>query len=155
MRTLMLFLAVAFISCAPKQMNIEEAEVQGVVEGFFKALDVENNDPNLLDEYVTNDFIIYEAGKKMSREEFKEFISGPSQVSKSEWVLSDLRISTDVNSAHASLLNNGTFEVNMDSFKVQYNYEWLESAYLVKVENKLKIKFYFSDNIAVRTDTIN
>jgi hypothetical protein len=118
-------------------------------------LDVENEDPNLIDQYVTDDFVIYEMGKKMNKEEFKEFISRPSPASKSDWQLADFRISTDTKSAHASLLNNGTFEVDMDSFIVRHNYEWLESAYLVKVEDNLKVKFYFSDNITVSTDTIN
>jgi len=36
-------------------------------------------------------------------------------------------------------LNNGKKEL--------HNYEWLESAYLVRVDGKLKIKFYFSDTI--------
>jgi hypothetical protein len=150
----MLFLAVAVISCAPQPVNIVEAEVQGVVEGFFEALDVDNEDPNLLDLYVTEDFIIYEMGKKMTRQEFKELISEDSPATSSEWQLSDYRISTDLNSAHASFKNNGTFEVNMDSFKVRYNYEWLESAYLVKANDRLKIKFYFSDNLHISADTI-
>ena len=150
----MLFLAVAVISCAPQPVIIVEAEVQGVVEGFFEALDVDNEDPNLLDLYVTEDFIIYEMGKKMTRQEFKELISEDSPATSSEWQLSDYRISTDLNSAHASFKNNGIFEVNMDSFKVRYNYEWLESAYLVKANDRLKIKFYFSDNLHISADTI-
>ena len=154
MRTIILFLAVLMISCTAKQSSINEAEVTETLEGFFKALDVENEDPKLIDQYVTDDFMIYEMGKKMSREEFKELINAPSKATKSEWQLSDYRISTDWQSAHASLRNNGRFVVDMDSLKVQYNYEWLESAYLIKVGEKLKVKFYFSDNIALTTDTI-
>lgn len=154
MKTTFLFFAILLIGCTAEPSKIDESEVKEVIEGFFRALDVENEDPNLIDQYVTEDFMIYEMGKKMTREEFKELISGDSQASKSEWQLSDYRISTDLSSGHASLLNKGTFTVDMDSFKVQYNYEWLESAYLIKEDSGLKIKFYFSDNLKITSDTI-
>ena len=52
------------------------------VEGFFKALDVENEKTDQFYDYVTDDFIIYEFGKKMSKEEFLEFVSGPSPITE-------------------------------------------------------------------------
>lgn len=114
---------------------------------------MENDDPNLIDQYITDDFIIYEVGQKMDKQEFLKFVSGVPVI-KSEWNLSDFRISTDKNSAHVSLFNTGTFEVEVDSFKLRQKFEWLESAYLVKREDKVKIKFYFSDNLSIVTDTI-
>lgn len=142
------------IGCTSQQNNIEKSEVIETVEGFFRALNVENNNPNLIDKYVTDDFIIYEAGKKMNKQDFLEFISGIS-ITKSQWDLSDFRISTDKNSAHVSQFNTGTFEKEMDSLKLRQKFEWLESAYLVKIEDQVKIKFFFSDNITITTDTIN
>lgn len=148
------FLILIAIGCAPRQEMISESDVINTVEGFFEALDVENNNPDLLDNYVTKDFVLYEVGRKMNKEEFMEFVSG-FPIIESDWELSDFRISSDYNSAHISLFNTGNFVLQTDSTKIRTKYEWLESAYMVKEEDKLKIKFYFSDNISMESDTIN
>ena len=90
----------------------------------------------------------------MNKEEFLEFVSG-FPITESDWELSDFRISTDINSAHISLFNTGNFVLQTDSAKMKQKYEWLESVYMVKEDDKLKIKFYFSDNISLVSDTIN
>jgi len=154
MKKIAVFLTLIAAGCAPQQEKISESDVIKTVEGFFEALDVENNNPDLLDEYVTQDFILYEVGRKMNKEEFIELVSG-FPITESGWELSDFRISTDINSAHISLFNTGNFVLQTDSAKMQQKYKWLESAYMVKEEDKLKIKFYFSDNISVESDTIN
>ncbi|MCO5726078.1 hypothetical protein [Robiginitalea marina] len=141
------------LGCAPQPEKVSEAEAIRVVEGFFEALDVDNDDPGLLDRYTTADFLIYEASKKMTKAEFVEFASG-SPALETDWELSDFRVSTDYNSAHVSLFNRGTFVGQVDSVKLRLNLEWLESAYLVKENDSLKIKFYFSDNVGRSTDTI-
>ena len=142
------------IGCSPPHERIPDTEVIKTVEGFFEALDVENDNPDLINEYVTEDFILYEIGKKMNKQEFLEFIGGFPAI-ESDWELSDFRVSSDVNSAHISLFNKGRFIMQTDSSKLLQNYEWLESAYLVKVEDKLKIKFYFSDNIKFESEPID
>lgn len=151
------FLILIAIGCTPPQEMISESDVINTIEGFFEASDVENNNPDLLDNYITQDFVLYEDGRKMNKEEvmeFMEFISG-GPVIESDWELSDFRISTDYNSAHISLFNTGNFVLQTDSTKIRTKYEWLESAYMVKEEGKLKIKFYFSDNISMESGTIN
>ena len=154
MKKIATFFILIAIGCTPQQEKISESDVIKTVEGFFEALDVENNNPDLLDNYVTQDFILYEVGRKMNKDEFVEYVSGFPAI-ESDWELSDFRISTDFNSAHISLFNTGNFVLQTDSAKMQQKYEWLESAYIVREEDKLKIKFYFSDNISVETDTIN
>lgn len=149
----MLLIIVFTLSCTPQPEKISESEVIKTVEGFFEALDVENDNPDLLDNYVTQDFMLYEFGEKMNKKEFLHLVSGFPTI-KSDWELSDFRISTDINSAHISLFNTGDFLLQIDSVKIQQKYKWLESAYMVKKEDKLKIKFYFSDNISVESDTI-
>jgi len=42
-----------------------------------------------------------------------------------------------------------------DGKKTLLNYEWLESAYMVRVDGKLKIKFYFSDSINQSSEDID
>ena len=155
MKKITVMFCIVVIGCAPPQNNIPESDVTSTLEGFFKALAVENDKADLFYDYVTDDFIIYEFGKKMSKEEFLEFVSGPSPVTESKWDFNDVNISTDVNSAHVSLFNTGSFTVETDSFKLQQKYEWLESAFMVKEGDQLKIKFYFSDNINIKTDTLN
>ena len=59
-------------ACTPSTTAITEEEVVETLNGFFDALDVENDDPNLIDTYVTEDFLIYEAGKIMNKAEFTE-----------------------------------------------------------------------------------
>ena len=152
-KTLALLLLLA-LGCAPKQEPILESEVVRTIEGFFEALDAENTNPGLLDAYVTPDFIIYEASQKMDLEQFKDFVQGASAL-ETDWELSDFRISTDANSAHASFFNSGNFVVQQDSVRLRLQIQWLESAYLVRKGDSLKIKFYFSDNIGVETDTLN
>jgi Domain of unknown function (DUF4440) len=142
------------VACAPPQEKISDAEVIKIVEGFFDALDVENTNPELLNDYVTDDFIIYEAGKKFTKDEFLELISR-SPLTESDWELSDFRISVDNNSAHASFFNKGRFVIKTDSSENVLNFEWLESSYLVKEGDKLKIKFYFSDNITPKPEAMD
>ena len=151
-RFLLLLLAMA-AGCAPQQEKISEKEVIATVEGFFEALDVENTDPNMLNRYVTGDFMIYEAGQKMDKEAFMEMADG-APILTTDWELGDFRVSSDYHSAHVSLFNRGTFLVQPDTVRMRLHYQWLESAYLVRENDSLKIKFYFSDNIGVKTDTI-
>ena len=154
MKKILPFIILTVMGCSTQQVKITDSDVIKTVEGLFEAIDAENENPKLIDNYVTKDFILFEADRKMNKEEFLEFVSG-FPIIESDWELSDFRISTDVNSAHISLFNTGHFVLQTDSIKMKQKYEWMESAYLVREENKLKIKFYSSDNISVVTDTIN
>lgn len=144
---------LALMSCSSQKKEIKEAEVINTIEGFFAALNVNNNDPDLMSRYVTDDFIIYEAGQKMSKQKFNDFVSWPDNMKQTTWELSDFRISIEGNTAHASLLNDGTFTSETDSLQFARKIQWLESAYLVTVNDSLKIKFYFSDRVKASTDT--
>ena len=61
----------------------------------------------------------------------------------------NIKIDTDFNSAHISLEHTGEFtlEKPIQNGSKTLSYEWLESAYLIKVNEKLKFKFYFSEQI--------
>jgi len=150
----LVFLFLLVIGCTPKQDPITEPEVIRTIERFFEALDVENTDADLMDACVTPDFIIYEAGQKMDKAEFKAFASGSTAL-ETDWELSDFRISTDAHSAHASFFNRGNFVVQADSVRMRIQIEWLESAFLVRQADSLKIKFYFSDRVGMKSDTIH
>ena len=85
-------------------------------------------------------------GRTFTASEFLEFASSFNAI-EDDWELSDMTISIDNETAHAYFKNKGRFVTLNDGQKTLLNYEWLESAYMVKVDGKLKIKFYFSDAI--------
>jgi len=121
MKKIASLLILVAIGCAPRQEKISESDVIKTVEGFFEALDVENNNSDLLDNFVTQDFFIYEAERKMNKDELVEFISS-FPLFDSDWELSDFRISTDFNSAHISLFNTGNFVLQTDSVKMNQKF---------------------------------
>jgi hypothetical protein len=143
-----IFLLIFFIfSCnSSNQTEITEQEVKDKFDEFFGVLSVDNPDKNKLYELVTDDYFIFENQKKYSMEEFIEFIS-TFKTLEDNWELSDFNIDTDKNSAHASLRNVGKFLVETDSGNVIMDFDWLESAYLVREGGELKFDFYFSDVI--------
>ena len=143
-----LFLLIFFIfSCiSSNQTDITEQEVKDKFDEFFGVLSVDNPDKNKLYELVTDDYFIFENQKKYTMEEFIEFVS-TFKTLEDNWELSDFEIDIDKNSAHASLRNVGKFLVETDSGNVIMDFDWLESAYLVREGGELKFDFYFSDAI--------
>tara|TARA_B100001758_G_scaffold149451_1_gene128810 strand:+ start:643 stop:1107 length:465 start_codon:yes stop_codon:yes gene_type:complete len=142
------FLLIFFIfSCnSSNQTDITEQEVKDKFDEFFGVLSVDNPDKNKLYELVTDDYFIFENQKKYTMEEFIEFVS-TFKTLEDNWELSDFEIDIDKNSAHASLRNVGKFLVETDSGNVIMDFDWLESAYLVREGGELKFDFYFSDAI--------
>ena len=64
-------------------------------------------------------------------------------------LIKNIKIDTDLNSAHISLEHTGEFELETPTpgGVTFLSYEWLESAFLIKENGKLKFKFYFSEQI--------
>lgn len=116
---------------------------------FFEVLD---SDLDNFDSMVTEDFFIFENSRRYSKEEFIEFVK-TFDILSSKRTFEDVIIDTDVNSAHISLKQFGEFIVNTPDGKTKLEFEWLESTYAVKVDNKMKFKFYFSE--AIKTNTTN
>ena len=143
-----LFLLIFFIfSCiSSNQTDITEQEVKDKFDEFFGVLSVDNPDKNKLYELVTDDYFIFENKKKYTMEEFIEFVS-TFKTLEDNWELSDFEIDIDKNSAHVLLRNVGKFLVETDSGNVIMDFDWLESAYLVREGGELKFDFYFSDAI--------
>ena len=146
MKNIFIILIILLFGCSTQQSKISEEEVKEVINGMFYAISTENDNPDLIYEYVTDDYILNEMGTQFNTESFLDLIATFNTI-EDDWVLSDMKISTDYNSAHISLANEGRFVVNTDTGKTVFNYSWLESAYLVKQDGKLKIKFYFSDQV--------
>ena len=145
-----LLLLAINIGCALKH-NVSEEDAIALLYDYFNAIDIENIDSDMIDNFVTDDFFIYEAEKKYPKKEFIAFIKEQYKIHNtrsSEWTFSDFRVSTDLNSAHMSYVNKGEF-ISNDG--VATRMEWLETGYLVRTDAGLKMKFMFSDNIKMET----
>tara|TARA_B100000965_G_scaffold207319_1_gene173276 strand:- start:143 stop:598 length:456 start_codon:yes stop_codon:yes gene_type:complete len=146
----LLLLFVLIITSCQTTTKITEKEVMDSFDNFFDTVD------NNLDQFgsiVTDDFFIYENSRRYSKDEFIEFVSG-FDIIETKRDFKDIVIDTDINSAHISLNQTGEFIVNTPDGKVKMNFNWLESAYLVKENNILKYKFYFSEAIENSTTKI-
>ena len=144
----LLFTFLIFACQSPTK--ISEKEVMETFDNFFEVID---NDLDSFESLVTNDFFIFENSRHYSKEEFIEFVKTFDIISVNR-KFEDVTIDTDYNSAHISLKQFGEFIVNTPEGKAKLEFEWLESAYAIKVENKLKFKFYFSEAIKTNTTTL-
>lgn len=143
MKNLILFLFFIPLIACQQTSKLTNEEVMETFEYFFEVLD---NDVNNFESIVTDDFYIFENSRRYSTEEFVEFVRG-FDIIDSKRDFKNINIYTDYNSAHITLTQLGEFKVNTPDGKVKMNFEWLESAYLVKENKSLKFKFYFSEAI--------
>ena len=146
MKKLLLLSTILIFACQ-NPTKISKKEVMDTFETFFEVLD---HDLSSFDSMVTDDFFIYENSRHYTKAEFIDFLETYDIVS-SKRKFEDVVIDTDYNSAHISLKQLGEFIVNTPEGKVKLEFEWLESTYAVKVDGKLKFKFYFSE--AIKTNT--
>ena len=140
MKKLLLFFVLIITSCqTPSKLTNEE-----VMDSFDNFFDTVDNNLEDFNSVVTDDFFIYENSRRYSKDEFIEFVSG-FDIIETTREFKDIVIDTDINSAHISLNQIGEFIVNTPDGKVKMNFNWLESAYIVKENGVLKYKFYFSE----------
>ena len=129
-----------------KHSQITEAEVVDTIKRMFHSFSVESDDKNSFYDVVTDDFVLYEMGEIFSASEFIEFAESFNTI-EDDWELTDFNISIDSQSAHAYFKNKGRFVTLTDGKKRLHRKEWLESAYIVRVNGELRVKFYFSDAV--------
>ena len=81
-------------------------------------------------------------------EQFFQYVDSQPAPISTDWELSNYTVSTDENSAHVHYSNRGTFVMTDDQGnKNPVTIEWLESAYFVREDGELKLKFLQSDDI--------
>ncbi len=146
MKKIMILLIAFLLNGCTSNQKISEEEVMNTLLGMFDSFSVESSNKENFYNWVTDDYVLYEMGRTFTASEFLEFASSFNTI-EDDWELSDMTISIDDKTAHAYFKNKGRFVTLNDGQKTLLNYEWLESAYMVKVDGKLKIKFYFSDAI--------
>jgi hypothetical protein len=152
-KRIILSITVLLFGCSSYQ-EITEQDVKDTILGMFDSFSVESSDKNNFYNYVTDDYVLYEMGKKFNASEFLDFASSFNTI-EDDWELSNMKISIDKESAHAYFNNKGRFVTLNEGKKTLLNFEWLESAYMVRVDGKLKIKFYFSDTVNQFTEAID
>jgi hypothetical protein len=144
-----IFLMLGCTVSSTKNSEMAEQQVIQVMERFFEILDVDNYERNLLEEVVTEDFKIFEAGEVMDIERFHAFVThvdpNVAPLSETSWTLSEFDISLDNNSAHVSYINRGIFK-HGDEMTAKLH--WMESAYLIKQADNYKIRFLNSNVVS-------
>ena len=129
--------------------SITEKQAISKLNQFFNLLDIEIYQKEEILTILTDDFQIFEMGKAWDMNEFDEFLQEASKTTVStDWVLSNYVVSIDDNSAHISYVNDGVFKTTDDESVIS---NWLESVYLVKEGEELKLKFLQSDLVTRET----
>ena len=146
------FTIFVMLGCTVSSINNSQMAEQKVIqtmEHFFEVLDVDNYERKLLEEVVTKDFKVFEAGEVMDIEQFHAFVThvdpNVAPLSETSWTLSEFDISLDNNSAHVSYINRGIFK-HGDEMTAKLH--WMESAYLIKKADVYKIRFLNSNVVS-------
>ena len=149
-----LFISFSLFSCTNTSKPITEDEVRRTILNMLDSFSVESDNMENFKNFVTDDYVLYEMGQIMSADDFIAFAKSFNNI-EDDWTHSDMKISIDKNSAHAYFKTKGRFVSLNNGKKELSNYEWHESAYLVRVGDELKIKFYFSDTINQKTQSLD
>tara|TARA_B100002052_G_scaffold188497_1_gene171794 strand:- start:191 stop:727 length:537 start_codon:yes stop_codon:yes gene_type:complete len=155
---LLILLIINFFTLGcENQKNITDDQVIDIIREFFDAFDIENeNRKENLSNLVTDDFILCELGKFYKLDEFLEFVDPfLSSTISTKWTLSDHEVTIDNNIAHSFHNNSGIFtDLYENEVKTNTHYKWLESALVVNDNGTLKLKYYQSENIYTKVDTV-
>ena len=147
MKKIILTITISFFMACNMPQNISEQEVNNTLDTLFEIVD---KDIDRFGDIVTDDFFIFENSRTYTKDEFIDYVKSFGEF-KAKRSFEDLVIDTDHNSAHLSLKQHGEFIVTTPEGKIQMIFDWLESVYMVKEQEQLKVKFYFSE---VVNDTI-
>ena len=147
MKKIILTITMSFFMACNMPENISDQEANNTLDTLFEIVD---QDIDRFGDIVTDDFFIFENSRTYTKDEFVDYVKsfGEFEAKRS---FEDVVIDTDQNSAHLSLKQHGEFIVTTPEGKIQMIFDWLESVYMVKEQEQLKVKFYFSE---VVNDTI-
>ncbi|CAI8349337.1 MAG: Uncharacterised protein [Flavobacteriaceae bacterium] len=150
-RLIISLLILCLMSCnsAPKKIITEDQAIS-VLKGFFTALDIDNLGKELVYDFTTSDFVIYEMGEKYDLPSFLNVIKTHFKKGyiSTDWSLYDFKVSIDDNTAHISYFNKGKFIFIEKGVKKEENIVWMESVYLKYEDEELKLSFLQSDDIS-------
>ena len=138
---------------AQAQEALTEEDALATLNGFFRALSVENYPTPQISDWITDDFLIFEMGQAFGWADFQAFLAdaGYGTWISTKWQFSNVRVSVSGSAAHISYVNTGEFVYPDPDAPEQTLTErnvWLESAYMVTDEGGFRLKFLQSDNIS-------
>ena len=155
-----ILLLLCLMAYQPKaQEAVTEAVAMAALQGFFDALSVEHHPNPRMNDWITHDFLIFEMGTSFNWARFQDFLdeAGYGAWTSTKWRFSEVRVSPTEYAAHISYVNTGEFVYpdpdDPEQSLIERNI-WLESAYLVREEGRLKLKFLQSDNISREVEVL-
>ena len=129
-------------SSAEDTPSFDASTASNLVKHFYSLLDVARYEEGILDDVVTKDFQIFESRRMMDLESFHDYLThtdpNADPLVETSWTLTDIKVSLDTYSAHLSYQNQGEFRHGRS---MAVSIKWMESAYIVLENSKLKIKF--------------
>ena len=150
-------LVLATGCAAPSMSTVDPDEAIATVELFFERLDVDGFEASRTQALLTDDFRIYEMGVELDWPGLVALFGGyeNGRTISTDWTLSDFRVDTDAESAHVFYRNQGVFRsLDENGGVVVTTLDWLESAYLVRRDGMLKLRFLQSDDVERSSRTI-
>ena len=131
------------VSSSAFSIEVSEETAIAKLEEFFYLLDVDRYEKETFSRVITEDFQIFEDGLDLDRETFHEFVTeATGTIIKTDWVLSDFKVTLSSDSAHITYYNNGVF---ITSNNESIHSFWMESVYLIIEDGELKVQFLQSD----------
>ena len=150
-KVIFFILTACLVACSnPTKNIITEDQAISVLKGFFTAMDIDKLGSDLVYDYTTTDFVIYEMGEKYDLPSFLNVIKTNFKKGyiSTDWSLYDFKVSIDNNTAHISYFNKGKFIFIDNGVKKEENIVWMESVYLKYEDKELKLSFLQSDDIS-------
>ncbi len=150
---LVLLMSLVLTSAARAEQMTAGDTPMATLLGFFDALSVENYPHSNMQDWVTDDFLIFEMGQAFSWDDFAAFLAEASYDTwvSTEWRLSEARVSLTEGAAHISYVNRGEFvypDPDNPGQQLKESNMWLESVYLINEEGQFRIKFLQSGNVS-------
>ena len=143
-------------SSAEATPSFDASTASNLVKQFYSLLDVAKYKKGILNEVVTKDFQIFESKRIMDLASFHDYLThtdpNVDPLVKTSWTLTDFEVSLDSHSAHLSYQNEGEFRHGRSLI---VSIKWMESAYIVFENSKLKIKFINVNLISKKVEKLS
>lgn len=121
-----------------QHQEVDRLEAQQVIHDYFGAIVNKNYDE--VKTLSTPDYVLYEDGAVWNNDSLILLLKS-MPLASIEYEFRNFNVEPDCNGAFINYLNHGILTLN-DSTKMDFN--WIESAYVKRVDDELKIDFIHS-----------
>ena len=123
---------------------VDPSEPPKLMRAFFAALAHHNID-HLHDNLTSRDFHIYEGNISFTKKGWFDYVRSKGNSTNGEWTLTDFVVSVDDHSAQVYYDDRAVFTNSSSGAKTRRH--WIESAYMVREDEALKVKFISSTSV--------